>query len=66
MRAPLVKRFVEEQPEESAWRTGLMLIASDLGFHAQAKKTFDTMADSGFSMHVDVSRTVALSYLAVV
>jgi hypothetical protein len=64
--APLVKRFVQEQPKDAAWRPGLMVIASDLGFQAQAKKAFDTMADSCFALPFDVKRTITLSYLAEV
>jgi class 3 adenylate cyclase/tetratricopeptide (TPR) repeat protein len=64
--APLVKRFVQEHPEDAAWRPGLMLIASDLGFEAQAKALFAAMASSGFSLPLDVKRTLTLSYLAEV
>jgi class 3 adenylate cyclase/tetratricopeptide (TPR) repeat protein len=64
--APLVKRFVQEHPEDAAWRPGLMLIASDLGFEAQAKEAFAAMAASGFALPLDVKRTVTLSYLAEV
>ncbi len=64
--APLFKRFVRENPENAAWRPGLMLIASDLGFAQQAQKTFDAMAATGFALPPDSMRTVTLSYLAEV
>jgi hypothetical protein len=64
--APLLKRFVTEHPEDATWRPGLMLIASDLGFTAQAQRTFAAMAETGFALPLDVKRTITLSYLAEV
>ena len=64
--APLVKRFVRENPEDAVWRPGLMLIASDLGFEVQARRTFELLAESGFALPIDSKRTVTLSYLAEV
>jgi hypothetical protein len=43
-----------------------MIIASDLGFAEQARKTFDAMAGSDFALPVDTTRAVTLSYLAEV
>jgi class 3 adenylate cyclase len=64
--APLVKRFVSENPQDSVWRPGLMLIASDLGFEAQARRTFESIAESDFALPLDSKRTVTLAYLAEV
>ncbi|WP_428665271.1 adenylate/guanylate cyclase domain-containing protein [Reyranella sp.] len=64
--APLVKRFVRENPEEAVWRPGLMLIASDLGFEVQARRTFELLAESAFALPIDSKRAVTLSYLAEV
>jgi tetratricopeptide (TPR) repeat protein len=64
--APLVKRFVRENPKDAVWRPGLMLIASDLGFEVQARRTFELLAESGFALPIDSKRTVTLSYLAEV
>ena len=64
--APLVKRFVRENPDNAVWRPGLMLIASDLGFEAQARRHFDAMAEAGFALPLDSKRTVTLAYLAEV
>jgi len=64
--APLVKRFVSENPQDSVWRPGLMLIASDLGFEAQARRTFESIAESDFVLPLDSKRTVTLAYLAEV
>lgn len=62
--APLFKRFVDENPENSTWRPGLMLIACDLGFEEQARRTLSSMAAEGFNLPVDGKRAVTLSYLA--
>jgi hypothetical protein len=64
--APLVRRFIDENPEDATWRPGLMLIASDLGFHEPARKTFDSLARDGFALPDDTKRTLTLSYLAEV
>jgi hypothetical protein len=64
--APLVKRFVDENPGDSAWRPGLMLIASDLGFEPQARKILIEMTASGLVLPMDGKRTVTLSYIAEV
>ena len=64
--APLIKRFVDEHPEGAAWRPGLMLIASDLGFEAQALRTLERMAESDFFVPVDGKRLVTWTYLAEV
>jgi class 3 adenylate cyclase/tetratricopeptide (TPR) repeat protein len=64
--APLVKQFVDEHPEDATWRPGLMLIASDLGFIAQARRTLEWMAEFDFSIPMDNKRLITLTYLAEV
>lgn len=64
--APLVRRFVAENPEESVWRPGLMLIASDLGFQQQARQHFETFAKTGFELPRDAKRLITLTYFAEV
>ncbi|TMJ24785.1 MAG: hypothetical protein E6G95_17480 [Alphaproteobacteria bacterium] len=62
--APVVKRFVTEHSEESMWRPGFMLIASDLGFVVEARRQFETLAESDFALPVDAKRSITLSYIA--
>jgi class 3 adenylate cyclase/tetratricopeptide (TPR) repeat protein len=62
--APVVKRFVNEHSEDSVWRPGFMLIASDLGFHAEARRQFETLAESDFALPIDAKRSITLSYIA--
>jgi tetratricopeptide (TPR) repeat protein len=64
--APILRRFIDENPRDAAWRPGMALIASDLGFHEAARKAFEDLAASGFAFPVDAKRTLTLAYLAEV
>jgi tetratricopeptide (TPR) repeat protein len=64
--APLFRRFLDENPRDAAWRPGLALIASDLGFAEAARKAFAEMAAAGFRFPADAKRSLTLSYLAEV
>jgi class 3 adenylate cyclase/tetratricopeptide (TPR) repeat protein len=64
--APLLKRFVDEHPNDPTWRPGLMLICCDLGFTAQARHHLDQLAKSESDIPVDSKRLVTLTYLAEV
>jgi class 3 adenylate cyclase/tetratricopeptide (TPR) repeat protein len=64
--APLLRRFLAKNPQESAWRPGLALIATDLGFEHAARKAFADLAASGFALPIDAKRNITLSYLAEV
>jgi tetratricopeptide (TPR) repeat protein len=62
--APLVRKFVAENAEAAAWRPGLALIASDLGFEEEAQRIFDELAATQFDFPMDAKRNITLSYLA--
>ena len=47
--APIMKRLLEDKPDDSVWRPGFAIIASDLGFEEQARKLFHEIARSGFT-----------------
>jgi tetratricopeptide (TPR) repeat protein len=64
--APLFRRFLDENPQETAWRPGLALIASDLGFRDAARKAFEDLAAAAFAFPIDAKRNLTLSYLAEV
>jgi tetratricopeptide (TPR) repeat protein len=64
--APLLRRFLDENPHDTAWRPGLALIASDLGFRDAARKAFEGLAATGFAFPIDAKRNLTLSYLAEV
>src|SRR5260370_41739915 len=64
--APILRCFIDENPRDAAWRPGMTLIASDLGFHDAARKAFDDLAAGGFAFPVDAKYSLTLSYLAEV
>lgn len=64
--APIVKRLIDERPQEKAWLPGFALIAADLGFLEPARRRFDELAEAGFDMPGDAKRSTSLSYLAEV
>jgi class 3 adenylate cyclase/tetratricopeptide (TPR) repeat protein len=64
--APLLRRFLDENPQETAWRPGLALIASDLGFKDAARQSFTNLAAAGFEFPRDAKRNLTLCYLAEV
>jgi tetratricopeptide (TPR) repeat protein len=64
--APLLRRFLDENPRDTGWRPGLALIASDLGFEQAARKAFEDLAAGGFSFPIDAKWTLTISYLAEV
>jgi class 3 adenylate cyclase/tetratricopeptide (TPR) repeat protein len=64
--APLVQKFIAENPRAAAWRPGLALIAIDLGFEQAAHRAFEDMASGGFHFPLDAKRNITLCYLAEV
>ena len=64
--APLFRRFLDENPQDAAWRPGLALIASDLGFEGAARTAFENMAASGFAFPIDAKWSLTISYLGEV
>jgi tetratricopeptide (TPR) repeat protein len=64
--APALRRFIDDNPRDGAWRPGLALVACDLGFDGPAHKILAEIAAGGFAIPVDAKRTLTLSYLAEV
>jgi tetratricopeptide (TPR) repeat protein len=64
--APVLKRFINNNPRDSVWRPGLALVACDLGFDEPAHKILAEIAAGGFAIPVDAKRTLTISYLAEV
>ena len=64
--APAFKRFINDNPSDTAWRPGLALVACDLGLDAPARNILREIAHGGFAIPVDAKRTLTLSYLAEV
>ena len=64
--APVVKRLIDENPAEKAWRPGFALIAADLGFEEPARRRLRELAETGFDIPLDAKRSASLSYVAEV
>jgi class 3 adenylate cyclase/tetratricopeptide (TPR) repeat protein len=64
--APVMKHFIEENPEESTWLPGFALIAADLGYRDAAQKRLSELARTGFAMPLDAKRSTSLSFVAEV
>ena len=62
--APLLKRFVDNNPGETVWRPGLTVMASDLGYFDMAKHNFEAIADADFRLPMDAKRSATLSSLS--
>jgi class 3 adenylate cyclase/tetratricopeptide (TPR) repeat protein/ABC-type transport system involved in cytochrome c biogenesis ATPase subunit len=64
--APVVRRFIDENPDETMWLPGFALIAADLGFEEPARRRLRELAETGFEMPFDARRSASLSYVAEV
>jgi class 3 adenylate cyclase/tetratricopeptide (TPR) repeat protein len=64
--APVIKRFVDENPDRAAWKPGFALIACDLGFREPALRILDELAETEFAFPLDAKHSTTLAYLAEV
>lgn len=64
--APVIKRFVDENPDEATWAPGFALVAADLGYLEPARKRLKMLAETGFALPFDAKRSASLSYIAEV
>ena len=64
--APVIKRLIDEKPNEKTWLPGFALIAADLGFEEPARRRLRELAETGFDMAFDAKRSASLSYVAEV
>jgi class 3 adenylate cyclase/tetratricopeptide (TPR) repeat protein/ABC-type transport system involved in cytochrome c biogenesis ATPase subunit len=64
--APVVKHFIEENPDETTWLPGFALIAADLGYHDAAQRRLSELARTGFAMPLDAKRSASLSFISEV
>jgi tetratricopeptide (TPR) repeat protein len=62
--APIIKRFLDENPDQAAWKPGFALIACDLGFQKPALRIMDELAEAGFAFPLDAKHSTTLAYLA--
>jgi hypothetical protein len=64
--APVLRQFIDQNPQDRTWRPGLALIASDLGFDEEARKAFEDLASGGFAFPADAKWSLTISYMAEV
>jgi class 3 adenylate cyclase/tetratricopeptide (TPR) repeat protein len=64
--APVMKRLIEENPDETTWLPGFALIAADLGYRDAARRRLNELARTGFAMPFDAKRSTSLSFLSEV
>jgi tetratricopeptide (TPR) repeat protein len=64
--APVMKRFIDENPNETTWLPGFALIAAELGFEEPARRRLRELEETGFEMPRDAKRSTSLSYVAEV
>jgi class 3 adenylate cyclase/tetratricopeptide (TPR) repeat protein len=64
--APVIKHFIEENPDESTWLPGFAIIAVDLGYRDAAQRRLSELARTGFAMPLDARRSASLSFISEV
>jgi tetratricopeptide (TPR) repeat protein len=64
--APVIKQFVDENPDRAPWKPGFALIACDLGFQKPALRVLDELAETQFAFPLDAMHSTTLAYLAEV
>ena len=64
--APVIKHFIEENPDEITWLPGFALIAADLGYRDAAQRRLSELARTGFAMPLDAKRSASLSFISEV
>jgi tetratricopeptide (TPR) repeat protein len=64
--APVIKHFIEENPDETTWLPGFALVAADLGYRDAAQRRLNELARNGFEMPLDAKRSASLSFISEV
>jgi class 3 adenylate cyclase/tetratricopeptide (TPR) repeat protein/ABC-type lipoprotein export system ATPase subunit len=64
--APVMKRLIEENPDETTWLPGFALVACDLGYRDAAQRRLSELARTGFAMPLDAKRSTSLSFMSEV
>ncbi|WP_050931570.1 adenylate/guanylate cyclase domain-containing protein [Aestuariivita boseongensis] len=62
--APVIKRLMSKNPEDTTWQPGFGLIAAELGFVDAAERILNELAETGFQLPRDAMYSTTLSYLA--
>ncbi|MBO9412541.1 MULTISPECIES: adenylate/guanylate cyclase domain-containing protein [unclassified Ruegeria] len=62
--APVIKKLMEEDPDDITWKPGFGLIAAELGYSDPAERILNELAAKGFDLPADAMYSTTLSYLA--
>ncbi|MET1045529.1 MAG: guanylate cyclase, partial [Hyphomicrobium sp.] len=64
--APVMKHFIEENPDETTWLPGFALVAADLGYRDAAQRRLNELARISFALPLDAKRSASLSFMSEV
>jgi class 3 adenylate cyclase/tetratricopeptide (TPR) repeat protein len=64
--APVIKKMLDEDPSDAAWKPGFAIVASDLGHAEDSIRMLREMAEDDFSFALDAKYSTTLAYLAEV
>ncbi|MDK3016881.1 AAA family ATPase [Pseudodonghicola flavimaris] len=62
--APVIRKLLDDNPDEMAWKPGFGVIAAELGHLDAARRILTEMAETGFDLPMDALYSTTLSYLA--
>ncbi len=62
--APVIRRLLDENPGDAAWKPGFALIAAELGHHEPARRMLNELAEHEFQLPHDAKYSATLGYLA--
>ncbi len=62
--APVIKRLMSDNPEDTTWKPGFGLIAAELGYAEAAERILGELAETGFELPQDAMYSTTLGYLA--
>jgi class 3 adenylate cyclase/tetratricopeptide (TPR) repeat protein len=64
--APVIKKMLDDNPSDAAWKPGFAIVASDLGHVDASRRMLREMAEDDFSFALDAKYSTTLAYLAEV
>lgn len=62
--APVIKKLLDDNPEDMSWKPGFGVIAAELGYLDAAHRILGEIAETGFNLPMDALYSTSLSYLA--
>ncbi|WP_278922591.1 ATP-binding protein [Pseudophaeobacter profundi] len=62
--APVIRRLLDDHPDEMAWKPGFGVVAAELGHKDAARRILVEIANTGFDLPLDALYSTTLAYLA--